>query len=100
MLAALGRNITPNILAARGPAARGVTAGLGPLTAGGERSPARGGAAPGERLLAHLREAPAGAQAVDLHLVEAGDLHGDGLARLFLPAGGEAESGWLSGLPL
>lgn len=44
--------------------------------------------------LPHLREAPAGAEAVDLHLVEAGDLHGRGPARLF-PCGGEAEGGWL-----
>lgn len=38
----------------------------------------------------HLREAPAGAQAVDLHLVEAGDLHGRSRARLF-PGREEAE---------
>lgn len=53
-------------------------------------SPAQLGSAALAPPLPHLREAPAGAEAVDLHLVEAGDLHGRGPARLF-PGGAEAE---------
>lgn len=43
------------------------------------------------RAASHLWEAPAGAQTVDLHLVEAGDLHGE--PAHFFRAAGEAEGG-------